>query len=207
MAKILVIDDSNINIRIVKRILEDNNHQVFSLTNGNDAFDVMIKEGIELVLMDVMMPDIDGFTLCKMFKQNQELKDIPVIFLTSRVDNESLVESFKIGGQDYITKPFRSGELIARINTQLELKKSRDEQARLIQELKSALNQVKQLSGLLPICSNCKKIRDDNGYWTQVEKYLKLHSTVDFSHSICPDCMKILYPKQYKKLKEKGNLS
>ena len=71
-------------------------------------------------------------------------------------------------------------------------------------ELEDALEEIKTLSGFIPICAHCKKIRDDKGYWNQVEQYISKHSEAKFSHSICPDCMKKLYPKQYKKLQEKG---
>lgn len=86
------------------------------------------------------------------------------------------------------------------------LKKSQDEKEELIKELRDALNNVKKLSGLIPICANCKKIRDDKGYWTQVEDYISKHSEVDFSHSICPDCLAKSYPKIYDKMKKEDNL-
>ncbi len=85
-----------------------------------------------------------------------------------------------------------------------ERKKIEFEKEKLIKDLKNALDEVKTLSGLIPICTNCKKIRDDSGYWTQVEHYISKHSDVDFSHSICPDCMKKLYPKVYEKMKNDG---
>ena len=75
-----------------------------------------------------------------------------------------------------------------------ELKQIENERERLIEELQKALAEVKQLSGLLPICASCKMIRDDKGYWNQIEEYILDHSEAEFSHSICPDCMKKLYP-------------
>ncbi|MCK4653239.1 MAG: response regulator [Candidatus Cloacimonetes bacterium] len=85
-------------------------------------------------------------------------------------------------------------------------KKAEDEREKVIIDLQKALDEVKALSGLIPICSHCKKIRDDSGYWEQVEYYISKRSGVDFSHSICPECMKKYYPKQYEKLKEKGKI-
>ena len=87
-----------------------------------------------------------------------------------------------------------------------ERKKIEFEKEKLIKDLKKALDEVKTLSGLIPICTNCKKIRDDSGYWTQVEHYISKHSDIDFSHSICPDCMKKLYPKVYEKMKKNGKI-
>ena len=87
-----------------------------------------------------------------------------------------------------------------------EQKKAQKEREKLIKELQQSLEDVKTLSGLIPICSHCKKIRDDSGYWQKVEKYLSQHSDVDFSHGICPECLQKYYPDQYEKMKEKGTL-
>jgi len=84
-----------------------------------------------------------------------------------------------------------------------QLKSEFDEHMRLIVELKNSVNEIKVLSGMLPICASCKKIRDDKGYWNQIESYISKHSEVQFSHSVCPDCMEKLYPEIYKKMKEK----
>ncbi|MEJ2696997.1 MAG: hypothetical protein P8013_10150 [Candidatus Sulfobium sp.] len=79
------------------------------------------------------------------------------------------------------------------------LKESFEEQRRLVSELKKALNEIKTLSGFLPICASCKKIRDDRGYWYEVEKYVSEHSDAQFSHGLCPDCAEKLYPEYFKK--------
>ena len=119
---------------------------------------------------------------------------VPVIFLTGKNKTDDIIKGFEVGAADYITKPYQSQELLARVNTQLELKKSLDYQKYLFKKLKRSLIQVKQLTGLLPICSNCKKIRNTKGYWQQVEEYIHKHSEADFTHSICPECRKKLYP-------------
>ena len=87
-----------------------------------------------------------------------------------------------------------------------ERKKAQKEREKLIKELRKALDEIKTLSGLVPICSHCKKIRDDSGYWQKVEEYLSQHADVDFSHGICPECLQKYYPDQYEKMKEKGTL-
>ncbi|MCP4692022.1 MAG: response regulator transcription factor, partial [Desulfobacterales bacterium] len=101
--------------------------------------------------------------------------DIPVIFITAKTETDDIVKGFDAGGVDYITKPFNSAELLARVRTHIE---------------------VEALRGLLPICANCKKIRDDEGYWKQIEAYIERHAQVTFSHGICPGCMKKLYGDQ-----------
>jgi hypothetical protein len=87
-----------------------------------------------------------------------------------------------------------------------ELKRAEAEREKLIQELRKALSEVKRLSGMLPICASCKKIRDDKGYWTQIEAYIRDHSEAEFSHSVCPECAKKLYPEYYEEMypKEDG---
>jgi hypothetical protein len=95
---------------------------------------------------------------------------------------------------DYIAKPFRQEEVCARVRTHLYLRALVKEKEKLIGELKEALAKVKTLSGLLPICSSCKKIRDDKGYWNQIETYIRERSEADFTHGICPKCAKMLYP-------------
>ena len=85
----------------------------------------------------------------------------------------------------------------------MERKKAEEDKNRLIKDLQVALDQVKQLKGLIPICANCKKIRDDKGFWSQIESYIERHSEALFSHGICPDCMADLYPRTYLKSKEK----
>lgn len=204
MGRILVTDDSAINTKIVERILKNENFEIVTALGGNEALEKINSESFDLILLDIEMPDISGYDVCKQIRANPATKDIPVIFLTAKDDDASLLKGFEVGGQDYLTKPVKAAELLARVRTHVALKLTYDKQEVLINDLKKALAQVKQLNGLLPICSSCKKIRDDKGYWTQVEFYISKHTDVDFSHSICPDCMKKLYPKQYEILLEKG---
>lgn len=126
--KILIVDDEQKNIQILGSILRQENYIIGVATNGKQAINALLDAGnYDMVLLDVNMPVMDGFTTCKIIREQESLKDLPVIFLTAFVDSESIVNGFEIGGQDYITKPFNSKELLARINTHLELKKSKDQ--------------------------------------------------------------------------------
>ena len=101
------------------------------------------------------------------------------------------IEAVRKGAQDYLFKGEPSATVIIRtIRYAIE-------RQRLMTELKTALDHIKQLQGMLPICSECKKIRDDKGYWNRIESYISRHSEVEFSHGICPDCAKKLYPELY----------
>jgi response regulator RpfG family c-di-GMP phosphodiesterase len=140
------------------------------------------------------MNGIDGFETCLALKKSDATKDIPVIFLTVSKETEAVVNGFACGGVDYIAKPFRQEEVCARVRTHLYLRALVKEKEKLIGELQEAMAKVKTLSGLLPICSSCKKIRDDKGYWNQIETYIRERSEADFTHGICPKCAKMLYP-------------
>jgi CheY-like chemotaxis protein len=199
---ILVIDDEPINIEFMGELLKTN-YEVLFATNGQDGLDcVTAGTAPDLILLDIIMPELDGFEVCRILKESPKSKDIPVIFLTAKTQTEDIVKAFRMGAADYVTKPFNSDELMARVRTHLELKRVRESQIDLISKLQAAkdnlekaLTRVKQLSGLLPICSNCRKIRNDQGYWELVEEYIHKHSEAEFSHSICPECLERLYPE------------
>lgn len=153
------------------------------------------KNSTDLVLLDINMPGMNGLDMCKRLKESTNTRDVPVIFLTARVESHDIVRGFEAGGVDYITKPVNAQVLLARVRTHVSLKRALDEQKVLIQKLQDSLAEIKKLSGLLPMCAHCKKIRDDKGYWEKVEVYIEEHSEAQFSHGICPECMKSLYPE------------
>jgi hypothetical protein len=126
--------------------------------------------------------------------------------MTALNDLNSKVRGFEVGAVDYITKPFEFQEVMARVTTHLTLQalqkklEQKNEAYRFKnQQLREALAQVKTLRGLLPICADCKKIRDDSGYWQDVAVYIRDHSAVEFTHGLCPDCAIRLYPQFYEK--------
>ncbi|UCF98125.1 MAG: response regulator [Spirochaetaceae bacterium] len=192
--RVLIVDDTLSNIQVLGNILTTNSDYAIEFaTGGRQALEWVENQDFDLILLDLMMPQMDGFEVCARLKSDPRTARIPVLFLTARNETESLVRAFELGAADYVTKPFQTAELMARVRTQLTLKRGQDEREALIRRLEIALSKVKQLSGLLPICANCKKIRDDTGYWSRVEEYIAKHSEAEFSHGICPDCMQILY--------------
>lgn len=126
MAKLIVVDDSVSNLLLLKDILESNQFEVVTETLPEKVVPLMLEEEFDLALLDIMMPKIDGFELCKRIKAEEKLKHIPVIFLTAKIDTQSLLMGFKVGGVDYIKKPFLIEELLARVNSQINLKISND---------------------------------------------------------------------------------
>ena len=191
---VLIVDDVADNIRVLGNMLKNRGYNVIPATSGSQAISIAKARKPDLILLDIQMPEMDGYHTCEAIKADPEMHEIPVIFLTARHDPEDIVKGFEFGGVDYITKPFNSTELFARVSVHIELKKIRDRQAVLITELRDAMAEVKKLSGMLPICAGCKKIRDDKGYWLQVEEYISEHSEAEFTHSMCPDCLAKYYP-------------
>ncbi|MBF0527188.1 MAG: response regulator [Deltaproteobacteria bacterium] len=202
---ILIVDDVPMNLQVLGNTLSQENYQIAVATNGRQALSLTESVTPDLILLDVVMPEVDGFEVCRILKGDDRTKDIPIIFLTAKSESEDIVKGFELGAVDYLTKPFSTLELLARVRTHLELKKSKDMQNELIAQLKDALAQVKQLTGLIPICSHCKRIRDDAGYWQQVEAYIARYSAAQFSHSICPECLDTYYPEFADKIKKRND--
>jgi two-component system, sensor histidine kinase and response regulator len=123
---ILVVDDNQENLRVVSNFLREKNYRIALATSGENALQILEQNKIDLILLDVMMPEMDGFTVCRNIKAKETLKDIPVIFLTARNDTNDIVKGFQAGGVDYITKPFRKEELFVRVINHLQLKIARD---------------------------------------------------------------------------------
>jgi len=339
-ATILAVDDNPTNLQVLFKSLHRAGFKVLVATTGEAAIRQAKLAQPDAILLDIIMPGLDGFETCRRLKDKIETKDIPVIFLSALRDTTNKVKGLKVGAVDYITKPFQQEEVLTRLQTHLTIrnlqkslqaqnerlqaeinerkrveellrklsrvveqttdivvitnktgvieyvnpafeqetgytkvevigkmpsilksgehhqgfythmwqvalsgkvyqavvinkdkngrlyyeektitplrdaqgkithfvstgkditkrKKAEDEREKLIFDLQEALTQVKRLSGLLPICANCKKIRNDKGYWQDVAVYIRDHSEADFSHSVCPSCMKELYPDFY----------
>lgn len=146
----------------------------------------------EVILLDLGLPD-GGVGLHTFEKVYAHASHIPIIVLTGHDDDEFALGSVQKGAQDYLVKGQVTGAMLGRsIQYAIERKK-------LLTQLENSATEIKKLRGILPICANCKKIRDDRGYWTQVEIYITAHSQTLFSHGICPDCAEKLYPTIYKK--------
>ena len=212
---LLIVDDLPENIKVLGSSLQNEDYRISFATNGSQAIAMALKSNIDLILLDVMMPGMDGFEVCRQLKGEDRTRHIPIIFITAKTEKEDIVQGFESGAVDYVTKPFNVAELSARVRTHLELKRTKEivqNQAeelswtnkRLMkknQKLERALEEIETLKGLLPVCSNCKKIRnadtDTNkqSSWISLEAYLHEHTAAEVTHSICPQCMAELYPE------------
>ncbi|PKM95907.1 MAG: diguanylate cyclase response regulator [Firmicutes bacterium HGW-Firmicutes-1] len=138
--KIVVLDDNNQNLKLISDVLEDGGYDVSLCLTSYQLLDYLEEELPDIIILDVMVPDMNGFEVCKKIKEIEKLKDIPIIFLSAKTETVDIVYGLEIGGVDYVTKPFRPIELIARIKTHLEIKTIRDELKEKNEEL-IALNE------------------------------------------------------------------
>jgi len=140
MYTILVVDDVKTNVNILVDLLAEEYDVLVSL-DGQTALDILEEEKVDLILLDIMMPLMNGYDVCKILKQNQKTKDIPVVFITAMSDEESIEKAYLVGGSDYVTKPFKPRELLARVKKELQVQS-------LIQELESSKERLKLLASI-----------------------------------------------------------
>ena len=187
--RILIAEDDPVSRRLLQAALVKWGYEVIVTTNGKEAWEALQQPGApSLLVLDWLMPETDGVEVCRQARETPALKSAYIILLTSRGSKEDIVEGLQAGADDYVTKPFDHGELRARVQVGTRVVQLQSALADRVKELEEAIASVKQLQGLLPICSYCKKIRDDGNYWHRVESYIAGHANVRFSHGICPDC-------------------
>lgn len=188
--RVLLADDDAALRYGLKVQLERWGYEPIVCADGNGARDVLrAPDPPPIAILDRSMPGSDGMTLCREIRSSDVLRSTYVILLTAHDTRDEVVAGLDGGADEYITKPFDWGVLRARINTGARIASLQQSLEQRVKELQDALTMVKQLSGLLPICAYCKRIRkDDRGHWQQLEAYLSEHSEAEFSHGVCPDC-------------------
>ena len=200
---ILIVDDSDETRSALQLILEDAGYQPILLAeSAHEAFQRLglanasgPANDVELVLMDIMMPDMDGVEACRRIKADKRYRDLPILMVTAMKAGAFLATAFTAGAVDYVTKPIKRLELLTRMSSALKLKREMDRRKAREEELEQALQEIKVMRGILPMCAQCKKIRDERGQWYTVESYIKGHSEVDFSHVICEECLDKHFPR------------
>ncbi len=190
--KVLIAEDDPLVGEMIRGMLEDAGYVVVGQAlDGLQAIEMVQSHQPHVVLMDLEMPNLGGIEATANIINNTP---VPVVILTAYDSPELVQQASRAGAGAYLVKPPNDHEIDRAITIAMGRFKDLMELRRLNTELELALAQVKQLSGLLPICANCKKIRDDTGYWQEVEVYISEHSEVEFSHGLCPDCINRLYP-------------
>ena len=187
--KILIAEDDEISRRILQVTLKTAGHEVIATENGAAAWAILEKnDSPNLAVLDWMMPEMDGLEVCRRARQQPTVTPVYIILLTAKAQKSDVVQGLEAGANDYILKPFNRDELRARVRVGETVVSLRQNLAARVEELENALAQVNLLQGILPICSYCKDIRNDQNHWQQLDVYISEHSEAQFSHSICPTC-------------------
>ena len=194
--KVLIAEDDPVSKRLLEGSLVSWGYEVIATHNGAAALDILQSaDRPMLAILDIVMPEMTGVEVCRALRATSPSILPPYIILLTGINSkEDLVSGLEAGANDYLTKPFYRDELRVRVNVGM---KTIDLQCKLtdrVAELEEVLEQVKQLEGMLPICSYCKKIRDDEDTWLNIEQYVAQKTAVEFSHGICPPCYERVWP-------------
>lgn len=194
--RILIAEDDATSRIVLATLLTRDGYDVTATENGSRAWAVLSGPNPpRLAILDLMMPGLDGIEVVRRVRAVPSTTPPYLIMVSTRGEKADVIAALDAGANDYLAKPFDPGELRARIEVGARMLDMRFELNQKVEELKLALEQVKTLTGIVPICANCKNVRDDQGYWNRVETYLNEHTEADFTHAVCPDCMKKLYPQ------------
>jgi len=186
--KILAVEDDAVSRTVLQAALRKLGHEVFVAESGEAAWEVLQREPVRVVVSDWTMPGADGLELCRRVRGRDEAEYVYFILLTARdATAANQTEAADAGVDDFLSKPLDFPELWMRL--------------RVAERILRYTTQVRQLEELLPICSYCKKIRDDRNYWQQIEAYITERTGSDFSHSVCPECYKGVILPQLEELK------
>jgi phosphoserine phosphatase RsbU/P len=190
--RILIAEDDPASRRLLEAYLERWGHSPVATTGGAAAWNLMqAVDAPAMAILDWTMPGgIDGVEVCRLARARSDPPPLYIILLTGRGKRQDTVDGLDAGADDFLTKPFDAAELRARVSVGVRVVQLQLELAARIAELEQALARVDQLHGILPICSYCKKVRNDSDSWQQMEAYVSAHSAVRFSHGVCPQCVK-----------------
>lgn len=184
---------------------------VLTAEDGRAGLELFQRHHPELVVTDIRMPLMDGLQMACAIRELAPA--VRIIVTTAHGDSSYLLEAIAAGIDHYVLKPIAIHQLVTAVEkcsrdilAHQALVQQQVEREKLIGELQAALAEVKTLQGILPICSHCKSIRNDQGYWERVEAYISRHSQALFSHSICPPCLRANYPREYELMMAKGFL-
>jgi len=184
---VLIIDDEPLSVKILCHQLE-RDFDVITADGGAAALQIVSHTIPDIILLDIVMPEMDGYQVFNAFRVIPALTEVPILFITASDDEIFEVRGLEMGPGDYIHKPFNPDLIRLRINNHLAFSQKRSELFRRNQVLEETVANMKQLEGVIPICMYCKKIRDDEDSWNQLETYISKRSGARFSHGICPQC-------------------
>ncbi len=209
-ARVLVTDDDPQILDLTATILRRAGYEVLEASTGKACLEAAKAHHPDIVLLDVVLPDGTGIDLCRQMKADEGLRGTFVILVSGvQVSSDYQADGLNVGADGYIVKPISNKELLARVQAMVRIKRAEDalrekekEQQELILKLQEALAEIRTLKGFIPICASCKKVRDDEGYWNQLEAYISKHTDAVFSHGLCPECAE-KYREELKELSKK----
>jgi CheY-like chemotaxis protein len=194
--RILIAEDDPTSRLVLQRVLEKWDYVVQVTQNGSEAWNVLEQsDAPRMVVLDWMMPGMDGREICQRLRQRNSVNPTYIILLTALGRKEDIVKGLDAGADDYITKPFDTNELRARLEVGWRIVELQSTLLKKVEELQDALTHIKTLQGILPICMHCHKIRNDHDAWQKLEQYISEHASVQFTHGLCPECLEKFYPK------------
>lgn len=186
--QILAVEDDPVARRVLRQPLTKLGHEMVEAEDGEAALDAMARENFKVIVSDWIMPNMDGLEFCRRVRERPAEDYVYFILLTGRLASaENEREAADAGVDDFLSKPLDMNELWMRL--------------RVAERILKFATQVRPLEAFLPICSYCKKVREDSNYWTQIESYINTRTGTDFSHSVCPDCYERVVVPELEKLK------
>jgi DNA-binding response OmpR family regulator len=188
--RVLAVEDDPVSRRILTVVLERLGHEVLAANNGLEAWERFQHEPVDAVITDWMMPELDGLELTKRIRAHSKDRYTYVLLLTALTGRDRYLDGMMAGADDFVSKPVDREELHARL--------------RVAERILGLQREVRQLEGLLPICSYCKKIRDEQEKWSQVEEYVSRKTEAQFSHGVCPDCYDRVLKPQLDAVQQQG---
>jgi sigma-B regulation protein RsbU (phosphoserine phosphatase) len=191
--RVLLAEDHYVSRHLLERNLQNWGFEVTTVEDGESAAKILTSaHSPDLAILDWMMPGMDGVQVCRYVREQLERPYVYLILLTARSTKEEIAAGLDAGADDYVTKPFDPAELRARLMVGQRVVQLERALKQRVTELQSALDDVKRLRQLIPICMYCKSVRDDGDYWRKIEEYIHTETGADVSHGICPACMEKL---------------
>ncbi len=187
--KALIADDDCATRRWLEATLSKWGHDVEAVADGAQAWEKLRRQSIPpLVLLNWMMPGMEGVGVCRRVRELAGLRPLYLIMLTARDRKSDIVDGLAAGADDYVTKPFDVEELQARVHAGERTVGLQLELTERVTELEATVSRMKRLQAMLPICIHCKRVRDGENYWQEIDAYIGQNSAARFSHGVCPDC-------------------
>ena len=180
--KVLIAEDDTVASRVLEAALRKLGHEALVATNGESAWEILQTESVRAVVSDWQMPRLDGLDLCRRIRKREGDYVYFILLTHMEASEKNLQEATDAGVDDFLAKPINSNQLWMRL--------------RVAERILGFTTEVRQLESFLPICGYCKKVRDDQNYWQQIEQYINTRTGTNFSHGVCPDCIeKVLKPQ------------